>query len=292
MKIEVFSDVANLVGESPSWSADEGALYWVDIVGKTIYRHGPAGLESWAAPDLACGVVPRRRGGLIASVLKDLMSFDPEAGTFSAFATIESDRPANRNNEMKCDPQGRLWLGTMQNNVAEDGSGIPITANTGALYRIGAGGETTRMLDNIGISNTLAWTPEGGQMFFADTLANRIDRFAFEPSSGALSGQESYFEGSLFGLPDGSAMDSEGYLWNARFGGGCLLRIAPDGSIDRKVDLPVTNPTSCVFGGENLDTLYITSACFELEVAKTPHEGAVLAAYPGVRGLPTHAFAG
>jgi sugar lactone lactonase YvrE len=180
----------------------------------------------------------------------------------------------------------------MQNNVAEDGSGIPITGNTGALYRIGAGGETTRMLDNIGISNTLAWTPEGRQMFFADTLANRIDRFAFEPSSGTLSRQESYFEGSPFGLPDGSAMDSEGYLWNARFGGGCLLRIAPDGSVDQKVDLPVTNPTSCVFGGENLDTLYITSACFELEVAKTPHEGAVLAAYPGVRGLPTHAFAG
>lgn len=328
-RIAVLSAHPHVVGEGPSWVAAEDRLYWVDIIDKTLswldwsafadaearsLRDVDAGttikggdfgarvvdlpIGHWRSPGLICGVVPRQGGGLLLGLERSLASFDTETGDLKPLLELEGERPGNRLNEMKCDPLGRLWVGTMQNNVASDGTEKPIEDDAGALYVVRQDGSTRRVLDGIGISNTLAWTPDGRRLYFADTLKDVIWTFDVDADTGALSNQEVLFvgaeSGDSLGAPDGSALDEDGYLWNARFGAGCVIRIAPDGAIDRKVELPVRNPTSCSFAGPNLDLLAVTSARFtlpEAALAGNPLEGALLVIKTEVPGVPTYSCA-
>ena len=220
---------------------------------------------------------------------------DLASGAITPFCRPEADRPGNRSNEAKCDSAGRLWLGTMQNNLEPDGSPKAMTANTGALYKVLADGTWTRMVDGVGLSNTLAWSPDGRLFYYGDTLSNVISVFDCDPATGRISGQRPLSDAPVPGACDGSAIDEEGFLWNARFGGGAVVRFAPDGRVDRVIETPVANPTSCCFGGPDLATLYVTSARFlltEAQLRERPHEGAVLAIRAGVRGTPSCRFAG
>ena len=183
----------------------------------------------------------------------------------------------------------------MQNNVAEDGSPKPMNASTGRLFRIDPDGSVT-LADSheYGISNTMAWRADG-TFLFADTLAHTIYVFDYEPAAGTISNRRVFAHTEAPGMPDGSCLDSEGYLWNARVGGSALIRYAPDGTIDRTLPLPVKAPTSCAFGGPDLATLYVTSARFGMtreEIAANPVEGALLAVDAGVKGIATSRFAG
>ena len=157
---------------------------------------------------------------------------------------------------------------------------------------MGADGEVTRFAANVGISNTLLWSADGTKMFFGDTIANTLNVYDFDMETGVPSNPKPFFGPQDRGNMDGSAMDADGYIWNARWGGGCLMRFAPDGSVDRVIELPVTQPTSCVFGGPDLKTLYITSAAVGLENSGNALEGALLSIKTDVAGLPCHRFAG
>ena len=184
----------------------------------------------------------------------------------------------------------------MQANLNPDGSEKKMTADTGRIYRIDPDGTCTVADPDhaYGISNTMAWRDDG-TFLFADTLADTIYSYDYDAASGAIANRSVYAALPGRGYPDGSTLDAEGYLWNARFGGSCLIRFAPDGSIDRVVDLPITNPTSCTFGGDDLRTLFVTSARFTLSdqaLADNPREGALLALDVGVAGLPEPLFAG
>jgi sugar lactone lactonase YvrE len=165
-----------------------------------------------------------------------------------------------RFNDAKIDPRGSLWVGTMRNNVGPEGENLDVQCTDGVLYRIDPDGSVTEWMDGIGISNTLAWSPDRSTFYFGDTIANTIYAFEFDQGSGAISNRRSFLDQYQHGLPDGSAMDSEGCLWNTRPYASCLIRIRPDGSIDRTVPLPVSKPTTCAFGGEDMRTLFITSA--------------------------------
>jgi len=185
-----------------------------------------------------------------------------------------------------------LWVGTMQNNVAPDGSPVDIANDAGRLYRIAPDGAVTRLTeDRFGITNTLAWTPDG-RLLTADTMANTLYSYPIENSR--LGPRRTLLENFPRGLPDGSALDAEGALWNCRVvGGACVIRILPDGTVDRIIDLPCTWPTSCAFGGEDLRTLFITSARFTMSpehLAANPSEGALFAVDPGVGGLQPNLF--
>jgi sugar lactone lactonase YvrE len=249
-KIEIALAVGNGVGERAHWSIDEAALYWVDITGRAIERFEPAANrhDRWPVAGFPEAIALRRKGGAILALDNRVCLFD-FTGAPRMLCIPEPDRPGNRLNEGACDPQGRFRVGTMQNNIATDGSSKAIDAHSGRLFRIKADGAVAQAdAHEYGISNTMTWRADGA-FLFADTLAQTIYRFDYDPASGAIANRRVFAHTETPGFPDGSCLDAKGYLWNARFGGAALIRYAPDGRIDRIVKLPVKNPTSCAFGG-------------------------------------------
>lgn len=296
MRIEVALDARDGVGEGPFWDEAEQALWWVDIAGKAVQRWLPGTGEHrrWPMPDFPSAVVLREQGGLLLAMRDGLYLMDPASGALQLLCAPDADRPDNRSNEAKCGPTGEFWLGTMDNNLHPDGSLREMKNDRGALYRVRPDGSFTCEVDGVGLSNTLAWTDAGRTLLFADTLTGVISAFAVN-DDGSLGACRVFSDEQLPGYCDGSTIDADGYLWNARFAGSCLIRFAPDGRVDRVVELPVTNPTCCCFGGPDLRTLYVTSARFGLspeQLARNPAEGAILAVYAGVAGTPSVRFAG
>jgi sugar lactone lactonase YvrE len=177
----------------------------------------------------------------------------------------------------------------MQNNIGPHGEDLPITQKSGALYRMEADGRSEMVVAPVGISNTLVWDEHRHWLYFADTMAGVITKFDWDPPTGHLANPRVFARPNEHGHPDGSALDSEGCLWNARWGGSCLIRYRIDGTIDRIVPVPVTNPTSCVFGGPGLQTLFVTSAragLTQAQIEANPLEGALLMTKSEVPGQP------
>ncbi len=177
----------------------------------------------------------------------------------------------------------------MRNNVNPDGSSGEAGGRDGILYRVNPDGGVTVHRQDIGISNTLAWSPDRQRFYFGDSLANVIWAYDFDPVTSTLTNEVPFFKDFERGLPDGSTVDAEGYLWNCRYGGGCVVRVAPDGKIDRVVEMPVNNITTCTFGGSELKTLYVTTAAAQA----APGErlaGGLFTVECEVRGQPENRF--
>lgn len=299
-KPEVVVEAECWLGEGPCWDAKDQVLYWTDVPSRRLHRWGQEfGHDSWEVPEMMTAIATRQSGGLLVAELHRLVFFDPDTGEIEPFAAPEAGKPSNRSNDGKCDRQGRFWYGTMLNNLAEDGSPIDIAESKGALYRVMPDGASKQMATGIGISNTFAWSPDDKAFYFADTFTG-IGVYDFDPARGEIANRRDFAmqtrdELSALGHPDGSTIDADGFLWNCRWDGGCVIRFAPDGSIDRVVEMPCRRVTSAIFGGPNLDTLYITTARYGLEeedLADQPLAGAVFAYDPGVKGLPDGVFAG
>lgn len=295
MTAQIALPVQNIVGESALWDNVRNRLLWVDIVGKSVHALCPATGDHrcWDTPDFVTSIGLRKDGGAIVAFTKSICLWDYD-DQFQPFAQIESDEPDNRINEGVVGPDGAFWVGTMQNNIAADGSPTDITKDTGQLFRITVDGQVQRVSDDLfGITNTLIWA-ENGRLITADTLKNEIFSYAIDSETKQLSDRKVIVDGFERGLPDGSTIDAEGYIWNCRVvGGSCLLRFSPDGRIDRIVELPCSWPTSCAFGGKNLESLFVTSARFTMEEAHlklNPHEGALFAVDVGVSGRPSNRF--
>jgi sugar lactone lactonase YvrE len=238
-----------------------------------------------ALPEVVGSIAFRERGGLLAATKSGIHFLDPADGRFERVANPESHLPENRFNDGRCDRQGRFWAGSMS-DVRRD----PV----GTLYRFDADLACTRLRNAIIIPNSLAWSPDGRTMYFADTNRHTIWAWDYDPATGVAT-RERVFADTGAGRPDGSCVDADGCLWNAEYGGGRLVRYTPDGKLDRTVDLPVANPTCCCFGGARLDVMFVTTARQRLqpeELARQPLAGSVLALRPGVRGLPESRFGG
>ena len=287
------STTRDLVGESPFWD-DSGYLYWVDIVGRAVRRlDASAGVVETRTVDNYPTAIAlyRDRSAAILSKGLEIGRFEFDVGAFEPVAAVEAgEGPAMRLNEGKCDPAGRFWVATMDNNLNPDGSPREMQGARGHLFCLHGGVANGPMAQDLNIPNTMAWAPSGDVFYFGDTIRNVLWAFDYDQASGTITNQRVFSEGGP-GLPDGSGIDAEGYLWNARFSAGCLLRFAPDGRLDRTIELPVRNPTACTFGGEDLKTLYVTSARFGLE---NPGEldGALLSARVQVPGARENYYAG
>jgi sugar lactone lactonase YvrE len=272
-------DSACVLGEGPIWDEAGQRLYFVDIEGCALLWRDADGASGRLAIDgRLCAVAPRAIGGLIAATPRGIETLDPDTGTRALLFALEPDRPGNRPNDGKCDPQGRFWVGTMD-DTEQDVSG--------ALHRVSATGPE-QVLGDIGIANGLGWSPDGRLMYFTDSMRSTIWRFAFEPTTGALSAR-SVFRAvpEAEGWPDGLCVDAEGFVWSAHWDGARVTRYAPDGTIDCVIALPVPRVTSCCFGGAELDTLFITTARIGLDdeaLAQAPLSGGLFALKPGVRG--------
>jgi len=212
-----------------------------------------------------------------------------DTGAIDLLYEAPDQRPGTRFNDGKVDPTGRFWAGTMQNNFAPDGTQVSIERCDGALYRFDQDGNVATVENNIGIANTLAWSPDLERFYFADSLIGVIFVYDFDAISGSISNKRTFFDASSPGAPDGSAIDVDGCLWNVRWDGSALLRLTPQGMLDRVIKLPIQRPTSCVFGGADLKTLFVTSSTNGLtatQLADAPLSGSVFAIQGVGQGLP------
>jgi len=282
-------------GEGAPWHAEERALYWVDINRFLIHRFDPetTNVRTWFfnEPVTTLGLTDRS-DTLIAALGSKLILWQPANDARGDFAAPERDWPRVRSNDGKPDPAGNFWYGTMQNNVAGNGTEIPTTDKAlGRVFRVSGDGSYSVERSGIGIANTFAWSPDTRHFYNADTLANAIHVWDYDQRTGTIAGERPFFVGYDRGAPDGSAMDRDGYLWNARYGGGCVVRISPEGTIDRIVELPVAAVTTCAFGGPQLKTLYITSAGGDKGAANGERlAGGLFALAVDVSGLPENKF--
>ncbi len=250
-------------GEGAVWEPEEGVLYWTDINRFLLHRFNPSDgcVKTWFFDEPVTTLVLTDRAGTLAVALGSrVILWEPESDTRREHGFHLHGWPAVRLNDGRADPRGSLWVGSMRNNVGSDGTAGGDGGSDGVLYRIDPDGAVSEWKSGIGISNTLAWSPDQTRFYFADTLANQVWAYEYDKSTSAIGGERSFLTDFPRGLPDGSTMDSEGYLWNCRFGGGCMVRVAPDGTVDRVIEMPVTNITTCTFGGSDYKTLYITTA--------------------------------
>jgi sugar lactone lactonase YvrE len=276
---------AAILGEMPVWSMREQALYWVDIRMPCLHRLYPARAahHAFPMPELCAAAVPTG-GGLVVALLNSLAHFDPATGVLSHLVDIEPASLGNRLNEARCDRTGRLWVGSMRDFGA---------AVTGSLYMVDADLQVTRVLRDIRIPNALGWSPDGDILYFADTGDRHLRRYAFDPAAVTLDNPSTLLSGDAPGRPDGCAIDAEGFIWNARYGAGCVVRISPQGDIVETLFLPTSQPTCCALGGPDLKTLYITTARQKLSavaLAREPEAGHLFSYRVEVPGIPESEF--
>ena len=279
---EIVVDAGNELGEGVLWSPAHGEVQWTDIFGRRFWAHSPSDsqVRSVPLPDRLGCFAPLVGPMILAGFAGGLEMFDLEKGTRRLIAAIEQDRPTTRVNDGRLDRRGRLVFGTMD----EDPSGArPL----GHIWSFG-GGRARVLASGVRIANSIAFSPDGRRMYFADTPEKRIRLYDYDLDSGVLSGERVFVTVEGPGFPDGSTVDAEGCLWNAEWGGGRVVRYRPDGRVDRALALPASQVTCCAFGGARLDRLYVTTARTGLDpstLAAEPHAGALFAFDVGVSGL-------
>jgi sugar lactone lactonase YvrE len=279
-RVEVLARLGGRLLEGPAWDAARGRLLLVDIPGSR--RHAvdwsTGAVTTHEASETETAWIPRSAGGTVVACRRGVRLADDD-GIGPLALGVEADRPSNRSNDAKCDPAGRLWLGTMPD--AED---EPV----GSLYRVDADLSLTRVLEGTTISNGLGWSPDARRMYFVDSPTRRVDVFAYDIGVGDASDRSVFVETTGFpGVPDGLAVDEEGCVWVAMHDGAALLRFSPDGRHVGTLDIPVQRPTSCCFAGPSLDRLVVTTAA-----SGDGTGGDLFVCDVGVAGMPTIAFAG
>ena len=288
---EVVHAAEAALGEGCVWSPVENLLIWVDITGQAVHRFDHASgqpVSVWRYQDAVGNAVPRARGGL-ALGLGPAVALTDRVGAIETVIDLPGEPESNRTNDGAVDPRGRLFQGTMGTHDA----GAPV----GALYRLDSGGAAQRVVDEVSISNGIGWSPDQATMYYIDTLTFRVDRFDYDPGTGAIDERRPFltFDGSTGG-PDGMCVDAEGCLWVAFFGGYHVQRFSPDGERLETVATPgAPQTTCCCFGGPDLDTLYITTAREPIAGVETegePNSGSLFAAQVDAVGQPTNLFAG
>lgn len=288
-EVQLLVDAHALVGEGPIWDEEKGVLYWVDIMSSMVYEYNPVTGENrgYNVGQHVGTVVPRAAGGLMLAVYDGFAAFDPATQQVTLIADPEADIPDNRFNDGKCDPAGRFWAGTMAYNEQ---------LTQGSLYRLDPDFSVHKMLGDVGIANGIVWSLDNTTMYYIDSAANTVRAFDYDLATGVIGNGRVVIRTDGMGLPDGMAIDAEGMLWVAHFGGSCVRRWNPHtGQVIGTIQLPASQITACAFGGPDLARLYITSAAIGLDeqaLAREPHAGGLFVADPGVKGVPTFKFAG
>lgn len=275
-EVKAFSEQRAQLAECPLWEPRQQALYWVDIDGRAIHRRRLDGSsqESWSLPTEP-GCIARASDGLVVAMRSGIFHLNTESGRISQLAAAPYDTSIQRFNDGRCDAQGRLWVGTIHE---------PRNGPHGTLYCF----EKGRLRDvglHVTVANGLAFSPDRRTMYHADTKAHVVRAFPFDEESGELGTarilrQFDAQRGPAYGgRPDGAAVDEDGNYWVAMYEGGCLLQLSPSGEILNKQLLPVRCPTMPAFGGEDMRTLFVTSASHGRppeELAQFPQSGQVL----------------
>ncbi|TDV72145.1 SMP-30/gluconolactonase/LRE family protein [Pseudomonas sp. LP_7_YM] len=292
MKWQPVCDPRFKLAEGPFWDDIQQSLYWVDIARFRALRLHQGQLHHWQLHEPVSAFIPTVRGDALVTLASGVYRLNldspadyPDVSLFCVADPVEG----NRANEARCDSAGRLWLGTMQNNLDAEGGDLPLERRSGGIFRVDADAQVRPLLGGQGIVNTLLWADDNSTLLSADSLDGVIYRYPIR-ANGSLGERCIWAGPHERGVPDGSAMDAQGYVWNCRWGGQCIIRFSPDGSVDRIIELPLSHPTSCAFGGPGMTTLFVTSARPDSHAMEL--DGAVLQLETGIRGLPSQRFAG
>ena len=287
-KVELFKDVKNSLGEGITWSSLNSCIYWLDIMPKSVlfkidlYSNK---LETFDLPEFvtASSIISNNEIALVSN--NGVNRFDFNTNSYERIIDVEKDIPLNRSNDGASDARGRLWFGTMQNNFNKDGSAKSLNTKSGNLYCL-SGNQLNVVEKNLGIPNTFVWSPDNSKFYFADTIDGSLLEYKFNLDEGILLDKKNFFNFDR-GAPDGSTIDSEGFIWNCRWGGSCVVKIDPKGRVDQIYELPVENVTNCVFGGNDLKTLFITTAN---NSDKNKYDGSLFALNVNTPGIEDNKF--
>ncbi len=294
-KIEVFQECKNTLGEGIIWSSASNNIYWLDIpMPSKLYRYSfdSNTTKIFEMPEMITALAERDNNNLLIASHNGINNYDLIQNKFNQILKLEPEKNFNRCNDGAADFLGNFWVGTMQNNIAPDGSDIEINKNSGTLYSIDKNFNITTHEENIGISNTLVWSPNNKKFYFSDTLTGLISVYDYDADNKKITNKKNFAKFDR-GYPDGSTVDSEGFLWNCRWGGSCVVRFNPLGEVDKIIELPVPNVTSCTFGGKDLKTLFITTARMGMtneELKKFPLAGNVFALQTNIQGKADFKF--
>lgn len=280
MKIEVVVDVKTTLGEGPLWDVEQQRLYWIDAAGMRVFRATAQGTEirAWDVPSRVGSIAIRKDGrGAICSLAKGFYNLDFETGDCELIVEIEPERPNNWINDGKVDRRGRFFAGTMDSQ--EEGP-------SGALYRLDPDFSVTQVETGIIVSNGPCWSPDDKTFYFADSWSGELWAYDYDIDKGTLANRRTFakVDRSKGGAADGSTVDAEGCLWNAHVYDSKLIRYTPDGKIERVIEMPVKKVTSVMFGGPNLDVLYVTSMA-KPPLPRFPGDGVLRGALFAVTGL-------
>lgn len=283
MPAEAVGSAVTRLGECPVWSARDKKLWWVDVLTPALWSHDPVTGETerhLVRARRIGSLALRQQGGLLLACDDGLYGYDPETGDQTLLVDPEPGVEGHRKNDGRTDWAGNFWIGTLRERDY---------APVGAIYRVERDRSVSTIATGLAIPNALAFDADRGRAYFADTRAYRICVCDYDAVTGETGERRIFAETVAPSRPDGSCIDAEGYVWNAEYAGGRLTRYAPSGSIDRVVELPVSHPTCCAFGGDDLDRLYVTSAIEPLtpeERQAEPLAGRLLVLDVGVRGRP------
>ncbi len=288
-RIERVGETIDLLGEGPLWDVEEQALYWVDSRGRKIRRRDWATGErrDWDVPEMIGSMALRKGGGAVIALRTGVHTFDFETGEAVLVADPEAKDPATRFNDGKVDRQGRFLTGTMETRIGREARG--------SIYRLDPDLSLHRLKGGVIVANGPCFSPGGGTFYFADTGRRAILAYDYDVETGAIGAERVAVDTSPWDSgPDGATVDSEGYLWSALVHAGRIARFAPDGALDRMIDMPCTRPASVMFGGPDLDVLFVPSIRDSGNVrGDRPIDGALFAVHGlGVAGLPEPRFAG
>jgi len=271
------------------WSVQEQVLYWTDNVERCIHRFDPSDGhdEIIALSEDVMVVTLRRGGGLVLALRKSFAFLPPDAGQFQEFAEVEQDRPRNRLNDGKVDRRGRFWGASMDDKDWKNPSGM--------LWRLAADPGPESVADGIVCGNGLGWSPDGRTFYLGESFRYAIFAYDFDADAGTATNKRVFAQINGGGFPDGLTVDAEGGVWSAHNGAGKVMRYAPDGRATHVVELPVPHPTSCIFGGPDLDVLYVTTARQGMDaddLRRHPLSGGLFAVQAPVPGLPEPSYLG
>lgn len=302
VKIECILECENHLGESPIWDVEEGRLYWVDGTGrrvgkKDMWRLDPKSgkVENWSLNRDIGALAIRKSGGAVLALDDGFYFFDFDSGELELITKVDEDQPRSRLNDGKCDRRGRFFAGGMDDKEELKMCG---------LFRLDPDLTVTKVDDGIICSNGPCWSPDDKTFYFADTFQEEFWRYDYDIETGTVSNKTIFATTKDdWGVADGSTVDEEGYMWNAQVIGGELVRYAPDGTVERRIGMPVKNVTSINFGGDNLDVIYVTSMArvshpavhdrFAVEVKPQYLAGGLFAVTGlGIRGVPEPRFGG
>ncbi len=286
MNIETVLDAHAAIGESPTWVAHEAALYWIDVKAPALHRFTPASgaTRTWKVTSDLGGFALLADGGALVALRHGIHRLDLGSGGLTLLAPPPFDPALFRFNESGCDASGRFWVGVMFDPVEGDPA-----RQAGRLHSFTLAGGLRAELDAAELHNGMAWSGDGRTFFLSHSYSGQIFAFDYAAADGRLSNRRVFATiPAELGIPDGAAVDAEGGYWCALHGGGKLRRFDSGGHIDLDVDLPVSQPTMCAFGGADLTTMYVTSASDKMshdQRQQEPLAGGMFRFSPSVRGI-------